>query len=835
MDNTRQQSSQAQREIELIVPGMGSDHCAGIVSKTIGRMDGIDTVKTNIAKHRVSVRSFSSGPDAQALKQAVEGAGYDVTSARELGARTVKVTVPGMGSDHCAGIIKNTLARHSGVQSTSTNIANHSVTVVLGKDGPNDQALKTLIEGAGYDVAAITEDGGDDEDQAAAGEEAYLTLAWRRLWIAAIPATLIMLLMVPHMFWQPIPGYLAIVVVLAFPVVFLYGGAATHKAAWRSLKNGTFNMDVLISMGSLPPFLIGLVGFVYPMTSFVEMAATIMTFHLLGRFLEAKAKGKASEAIRRLLTLGAKTAHVERDGEEVEIPVKELVAGDIMLVRPGDKVPTDGEVVEGESHLDESIATGESVPVYKAVGDKVIGATINKEGRLRVKATRVGGDTFLAQVVKLIDEAQGSRVPIQEFADRMTGRFVPLVLFIALGSLLAWLLAADSLRPILEWGAGFLPWVDPSAATPVLAILAAVAVLVIACPCALGLATPTALMVGSGIGAERGILIRSGEAIQTFKDIKVMVLDKTGTITRGEPKLTDVVTAEGIEETDLLQLAATVENASEHPIARAIVEGARGRDIKPGDVADFRSTGARGVSGTVDGKTVLIGNRRLLAEEGVTGLEALDEALQDLENQGRTAVIVARDSQACGIVAVADTLKDESVAAIRAMHDEGLHVVMITGDNERAANAVAREVGIDEVRAGVLPEGKVDAIRELQKKYGNHVAMVGDGINDAPALKQANVGIAIGAGADVAIEAADVTLVRGELSGVVDAMVLSRATFRKIVENLLWASGYNIAAIPVAAIGLLHPMIGVVAMTASSLSVIGNSMLLRRRYAKERH
>lgn len=745
-----------------------------------------------------------------------------------------ELTVPGMGSDHCAGIVSKTLNRLEGIEAVTTNIANHKVHVTTRAEGPDSDALKRAVEGAGYDVARVTTQADTNPDHQAEDEAQYLKQAVRRLWIAAVPTTLIMLLMMPHMFWQPIPGYLAIVAVLAFPVVFLYGGAATHKASWRSLKNGTFNMDVLISMGSLPPFIIGLAGFVYPMTSFIEMAATIMTFHLVGRYLEAKAKGKASQAIRRLLTLGAKTARVERDGEEVEIPVKELVPGDIMVVRPGDKVPTDGEVVDGESHLDESIATGESIPVYKSEGDTVIGATINKEGRLRVKATRVGGDTFLAQVVKLIDEAQGSRVPIQEFADRMTGRFVPLVLIIALGSLLAWLFAADSLRPILEWGAGFLPWVDPAAATPVLAILAAIAVLVIACPCALGLATPTALMVGSGIGAERGILIRSGEAIQTFKDIKVMVLDKTGTITRGEPKLTETVAASGVSETELLELAAAVENASEHPIARAIVDGARERGVKLADVSDFRSTGARGVSGVVSGQSVLIGNRLLLEENRVTGLDALDNDLQELESKGRTAVIVARDGQACGIVAVADTLKDESIAAIKAMHEHGLHVVMITGDNERAANAVAREVGIDEVRAGVLPEGKVDAIRELQQKYGNHVAMVGDGINDAPALKQANVGIAIGAGADVAIEAADVTLVRGELSGVVDAMVLSRATFRKIVENLLWASGYNAAAIPIAAAGLLHPMIGVVAMTASSLSVIGNSMLLKRRYDKER-
>ena len=820
--------------ITLTVPGMGSDHCAGIVRKTLERLDGVGEIQTNIANHHVSVTIEAGGPDGDTLKEAVEGAGYDVAAVSGgTGMQQVRLTVPGMGSDHCAGIIRSTLERLEGIESIDTNIASHRVSVSIAADGPDGDALKRAVEGAGYEVAAVQADEAEDADSDAEIEEAYLSQARKRLIIAAVPTTLIMLLMMPHMFWQPIPGYLAIIAVLAFPVVFLYGGIATHKSTWRSLKNGTFNMDVLISMGSLPPYLIGLVGFVYPMTSFIEMAATIMTFHLLGRYLEALAKGRASQAIRRLMTLGAKTARVERDGEEVEVAVKELAPGDIMVVRPGDKIPTDGEVVEGESHLDESIATGESIPVYKSTGDSVIGATINKEGRLRVKATRVGGDTFLSQVVRLIDQAQGSRVPIQEFADRMTGRFVPAVLAIALASLVAWALFPDALRPILDWGATFLPWVNPEAATPVLAILAAIAVLVIACPCALGLATPTALMVGSGIGAERGILIRSGEAIQTFKDVKVMVLDKTGTITRGEPKLTEAVVAEGADENRLLTLAASVENASEHPIARAIVDGARERDVKPGEVSEFRSTGARGVSGKVGDEVVLIGNRRLLEEEGVTGLEALDDAMGELEGKGRTVVIVAADGQALGLVAVADTLKQESVEAIRGMHDLGLHVVMITGDNERAARAVAEEVGIDEVQAGVLPEGKVDAIRALQEQHGNHVAMVGDGINDAPALKQANVGIAIGAGADVAIEAADVTLVRGELTAVVDAMHLSRATFAKIVQNLIWASAYNVAAIPIAAIGLLHPMIGVIAMTTSSLSVIGNSLLLKRRYARE--
>ena len=742
---------------------------------------------------------------------------------------TMRLTVPGMGSDHCAGIVRHTLEQLEGVHGIDTNIAQHRVTVTTGDGGPDGEALRRAVEGAGYDVAAVQ--GESDEqnpEEAAEIEHAWLKQAWNRFVFAAVPTTIIMLVMMPHMFWQPIPGYLALIAILAFPVVFLYGGWATHKAAWRSLTNRNANMDVLISMGSLPPYVIGLVGFIYPMTSFIEMAATIMTFHLLGRFLEARAKGQASQAIRRLLTLGAKTANVERDGETVEVPVKDLQPGDIMIIRPGEKIPTDGEVIDGESHIDESIATGESVPVYKQTGATVIGATINSEGRLRVRATRVGGETFLAQVIRLIDQAQGSRVPIQDFADRATARFVPIVIVIAVASFAVWLLAGDSLRPILDWGAGFLPWVDPDAAVPVLAILAAIAVLVIACPCALGLATPTALMVGSGVGAQRGILIRSGEAIQTFKDIRVMVLDKTGTITRGEPRLTRAVAADGVDEQHLLQVAASVEDASEHPIARAIVDGARERGIVPAAVSEFRSTGARGVTAQVDGETVLIGNRRLLEEAGIDGLDALEADRNALEDKGNTVVIVAAAGRALGVIAVADTIKEESVEAIRGMHALGLHVVMVTGDNERAARAIAEQVGIDEVQAGVLPEGKVEAIRALQAEHGDHVAMVGDGINDAPALTQANVGIAIGAGADVAIEAADVTLVRGELTGVVEAMRLSRATFRKIVENLIWASGYNLAAIPIAATGLLHPMIGVIAMTLSSLSVIGNSILLKR-------
>jgi P-type Cu+ transporter len=828
-----QYATSADQHARLVVPAMASDHCAGIVSTSLKRLPGVTQVRTNVAAHRVDVQFDPRKLTAEALKAAVERAGYDVAQLEAGEARTerreARLTVPGMGSDHCAGIVSQSIKRLPGIAEVRSNIASHKVAVRFDASATTAQALRAAVERAGYEVTAL-EEGGARVEAAKAddSEERYLAQAWTRLWIAAIPTTLIMVLMMGHMLWRPVPGYLAIVALLAFPVVFLYGGFATHRSAWRSLTNRTANMDVLISLGSLPPYLIGLVGFFYPMTSFIEMAATIMTFHLLGRYLETRAKGRASQAIRKLVTLGAKTATVLRGAEEVEVPVAELEVGDLMLVRPGAKVPTDGEIVEGTSHLDESIATGESVPVEKSPGDRVIGATINKEGLLKVRATKVGADTFLAQVIRLVEEAQGSKVPIQEFADRLTARFVPAVILISLGSLVMWLLFAGSLQPILDWGASFLPWVNPELAPLMVGILSAVAVLVIACPCALGLATPTAIMVGSGLGAERGVLIRSGEAIQTLKDIKVVVLDKTGTITAGKPSLTDVVAAGGFGEEAVLRAAASVEAGSEHPLGQAIVAGARGRGIDVPKVEGFKAITARGVEGKVAGEQVRVGSRRLLAEAGIP-IGTLEETLTGLENQGKTAMLVAIGEHAAGIVAVADTIKKDSKAAIAALHALGIRTAMITGDNERTARYVASQVGVDHVLAGVLPEGKVEEIRRLQAKYGQKVAMVGDGINDAPALKQANVGIAIGAGADVAIEAADVTLVSGELTKAVEAIRLSKATFRKILQNLFWAWFYNVAAIPIAALGLLHPMVGVIAMTTSSLSVIGNSLLLKRQ------
>jgi Cu+-exporting ATPase len=814
----------------LTVPGMGSDHCAGLVTRSIERLDGVNAVGTNIATHGVDVVYDPESVTVSDLQAAVERAGYDVADAREVHAgpsNTVELTVPGMGSDHCAGLVRRSVERLAGIAEIRTNIANHLVGVDFDAGLVNADDIKTAIERAGYEVASV--ETAESAPDSAEIEERYLAEAWNRLWFAAVPTTVIMVLMMVHMFWAPIPMYLLAIAALAFPVVFLKGGMATHRSAWRSLTNRTANMDVLISLGSLPPYLIGLIGFVYPMTSFIEMASTIMTFHLVGRYLETRAKGRASQAIRKLITLGAKTATLLRNGTEVEVPVAEVRVGDIMVVRPGAKVPTDGEIVEGTSHLDESIATGESVPVEKTTDDTVIGATINKEGLLRVRATRIGADTFLAQVIRLVEQAQGSKVPIQEFADRVTGYFVPGVILIAIASFVAWLLFHDTLSPLLTWGASFLPWVDPELTPLLSATLAAIAVLVIACPCALGLATPTAIMVGSGLGAERGVLIRSGEAIQTLKDIKVIVLDKTGTITRGQPALTDVIAAEAQNEDELLAAAASVESGSEHPLGQAIVIGARERGFAVPEVADFAAVTARGVVGTVEGKRVLVGSRRLLDESDVAHDE-MEADLLRLESEGKTAMLVAIDNRCAGLVAVADTVKPDSRDAIAALLKLGIRPVMITGDNERTARHVARQVGIDEVLAGVLPEGKVDAVRRLQEEHGQAVAMVGDGINDAPALKQANVGIAIGAGADVAIEAADVTLVQGELSKVVEAVRLSRSTFSKIVQNLFWAWFYNGSFIPVAAIGLLHPMIGVIAMTTSSLSVIGNSLLLKRTH-----
>ncbi len=584
-------------------------------------------------------------------------------------------------------------------------------------------------------------------------------------------------------------------------------------------------MDTLIAMGTLVALLTGPASFFVPVANYAGVAAMIMAFHLTGRYVEETAKGRASQAIRKLLELGAKTARIERDGSEIEVHIEEVQVGDLMVVSPGEKIPTDGIIVTGESAVDESMATGESMPVNKHPGDEVIGATVNQEGLLKVEATRIGKDTFLSQVIKLVDECQGSKVPIQEFADKVTGIFVPVVIGIAVLTVLAWVLFPGLMYSLVEAGT-FLPWVTPDLSVLTLAIVSMVSVLVIACPCALGLATPTALMVGSGKGAENGILIRSGEAIQTLKEVQIVVFDKTGTITKGKPEVTDIVPVNSFEKLALLGAAATVERGSEHPLGRSIVEKAEAQGLILTEPTEFQAVRGKGVMASVNGARVLVGSRRLMRDFGIDP-SLLEDELVRLENEAKTAMLVAVEDQLAGAVAVADTLKADSSKAIGALHEMGIQTAMITGDNQRTADAIARVVGIDHVLAEVLPDGKVEEVQKLQEKF-DQVAFVGDGINDAPALTQANVGIAIGTGTDIAIEASDVTLVRGELTGVVEAITLSRETFKKIRQNLFWAFFYNVVMIPLAVIGWMHPVLAEIAMATSSITVVGNANRLRK-------
>ena len=651
-------------------------------------------------------------------------------------------------------------------------------------------------------------------------------------WAFTVP---IILWMIPEMFmgivWPNKTIFNLGMILLAVPPLFVFG-RRTFSSAYRSVKHGGANMDVLIAMGTGAAFITGPAVFFTPIANFAGVAGMIMAFHLTGKYIEESAKGRASEAIKKLMELGAKKAVILEDGEEKEIKVDKLQPGDIMVVRPGEKIPTDGVIIEGESSIDESMATGESMPVKRTEGEEVIGATVNQKGFLKVKATKVGKDTFLSQVVKMVEEAQGTKVPIQKFADKITGIFVPTVLVIATLTFLSWIIFPSFFQDIVYWASSFLPWVQADLNSFTLAIFATISVLVIACPCALGLATPTALMVGSGMGAENGVLIRKGEAIQVMKDINAIVFDKTGTITKGKPELTDIVLASNskIEKEKVLKIAASVESASEHPLASAIVKAAKEKNISLEEISDFEAVTAKGVKAKIDGKEVLVGNERFFTEKNIE-IGDLKEELKKLENEAKTAMLVGYDQELLALIAVADTVKEDSKKAINELKNMGLKTAMITGDNERTAQAIAEKVGIDYVVAEVLPDGKVDEIDNLKNKFGK-IAMVGDGINDAPALTKADVGLAIGTGTDIAIESADITLVRGELSAVVTAVKLSRATFKKIKQNLFWAFFYNLIAIPVAVAGMLHPVIAEIAMATSSITVVTNANLLKRENIK---
>jgi len=805
------------KRLTLSIQGMTCASCVSHVEGALKSVPGAVTANVNLATERAMVQFDPERVKLADLVTAVRDVGYDVAME--------KITLPigGMTCASCVSHVEKALRSVDGVVSATVNLATEKATVeyLPGVAGLAD--FKRAVADVGYEVLEI------EEEVEEAEEERKMAQARRRMllaWALTIPIVLWMLTeMIFGIAWPNRLVFDLGMIVLATPVLF-WAGRHTYRSGYSSVTHGSANMDVLISMGTGVSFLTGPATFFAPIANYAGVSAMIMAFHLTGRYVEATAKGRASQAIRKLLELGAKTAHILVDGEEQEVSIDEVRVGDVMVVRPGEKIPTDGLVIEGESAIDESMATGESMPVNKQPGDEVIGATVNQEGLLKVEATKVGKDTFLSQVIKLVEECQGSKVPIQEFADRVTGVFVPIVIGIAILTLIVWLVFPNMLRPILLWAQGFLPWVEPNLGTVTLAIVATVAVLVIACPCALGLATPTALMVGSGIGAENGVLIRHGEAIQTLKDMHTIVFDKTGTITKGRPEVTDVVSINGFDEEAVLHLAGSAERGSEHPLGRAIVERAEARGLTLAEPQEFQAVRGKGVMASVDGDRVLVGSRRLMREHEIDPIP-LEVELVRLEEEAKTAMLVSTNGALAGVIAVADTLKEDSIQAIQELEQLGLETAILTGDNQRTAEAIARKVGISRVLAEVLPDGKVEVIQELQEKVGL-VAMVGDGINDAPALTQANVGIAIGTGTDIAIEASDVTLVRGDLSGVVTAVKLSRATFTKIKQNLFWAFFYNVVMIPLAIVGLMHPVLAEIAMATSSVTVVSNANLLRR-------
>ncbi|MFA5498513.1 MAG: heavy metal translocating P-type ATPase [Candidatus Cloacimonadia bacterium] len=809
------------RRITVDIEGMTCASCSGGVEGTLRNMEGVTEANVNFANGKALVSFQPEIIKVEQILDMIDQLGYKAKLGEDLNDNTEKVIlqIKGMSCVNCSGGIEKKLKETAGITEVHINFANEKGTIIFDRKQIKLSEIRQIIANLGYE-STIAEDEEEQDDSLD-----YVKMARNKMIYSSILAGIVMILMIFKMAGFVIPYYHLITVLLGFPVVFIIG-FGVHKSSWLSLKNRAANMDVLVSLGSLPPFLVGLAGFFFDIQTFVEMATTIMTFHLVGKYLENRAKGRSSEAIKKLIHLGAKTASIERDGEVIEVSVKELEVGDIMVVKPGEKIPIDGIIIEGTSSIDESMVSGESMPVTRTVGEEVIGATINKQGFLKVKVAKTGKDTFLSQVIKLVEECQGSKVPIQEFADRVTGYFVPVILGLTALTFLSHWLFPEFHRSIIEWGATFLPWVNPAAGGLTLAFITATAVLVIACPCALGLGTPTALMVGSGLGAEHGILIRSGEAVQTLREIKAIAFDKTGTITHGKPEVTDVKPFNNFSVDMVIFYSATLEKASEHPLGTAVIAYAEERKVKLSNVTEVEAIPGKGIVGTVDGKRVYAGNRKLLSDHGIDFVGA-ESTMNNLENEAKTLLLIALDGQLIGVIAVADKIKEDSKQAIKMLDELGIVSIMVTGDNRKTAEAIAKLAGIKQIAAEVLPEGKVNEVIKLQEKYGL-VAMVGDGINDAPALKQANVGIALGTGTDIAIEAADVTLIRNELVNVVSAIKLSQAIFRKIKENFFWAWFYNVIAVPIAMLGLLHPMIGAAAMSFSSLNVIYNSLRLKK-------
>ncbi|HBO8811424.1 copper-translocating P-type ATPase [Pseudomonas aeruginosa] len=805
--------------ISLPIEGMTCASCVGRVEAALAKVPGVDSVSVNLATERADIR-LASPVDRIALIQAVEKVGYDVPAG------TVELAVEGMTCASCVGRVEKALKAVPGVTEATVNLATERATV-RGVAAVAD--LIAAIEKVGYEANPV-DTGAQADEEAAEKKDAERAELKRDLTLAAVLALPVFVLeMGSHM----IPGmhewvastigiqqswYLQFVLTL---LVLAIPGWRFYEKGFPALFRLGPDMNSLVAVGTAAAFGYSMVATFAPsllpagtVNVYYEAAAVIVALILLGRFLEARAKGRTSEAIKRLVGLQAKEAHVLRDGRIVDIPINDVAQGDIVEVRPGERVPVDGEVTEGRSFVDESMITGEPIPVEKAEGSTVVGGTVNQKGALTLRATAVGGQTMLAQIIRMVEQAQGSKLPIQAVVDKVTLWFVPAVMLAAVLTFLVWLVFGPS--PALSF-----------------ALVNAVAVLIIACPCAMGLATPTSIMVGTGRGAEMGVLFRKGEALQLLKDAKVVAVDKTGTLTEGRPVLTDLEIADGFDRNQVLAKVASVESRSEHPIARAIVESAVEGGIALPTMTDFDSVTGMGVRATMDGARVEVGADRFMRELGLD-VSGFARTAERLGNEGKSPLYAAIDGRLAAIIAVADPIKSSTPAAIAALHQLGLKVAMITGDNARTAQAIAKQLGIDEVVAEVLPEGKVEAVRRLKATHGQ-IAYVGDGINDAPALAEADVGLAIGTGTDVAVESADVVLMSGNLQGVPNAIALSKATIGNIRQNLFWAFGYNTALIPVAA-GVLYPAYGVLlspifaagAMALSSVFVLGNALRLRR-------
>jgi P-type Cu+ transporter len=811
-------------ETSLKIGGMTCAACAKRVEKVTSKLTGVQESSVNYATEKLTIQFDETIVTLPSIQAVIEKAGYEAL----VESRKKQLKIEGMTCAACAKRIEKVTGKLDGVVEANVNYATEKLSISFEPSKVRLSDIKNVIEKAGY--KAIEEETTIDSDKER--KEKEIKLLWKKFIISLFFTAPLLVITMGHMFGAPIgfklpevidpmvnPLTFAIVqLLLVLPV--LIAGNKFFTIGFSSLFKGSPNMDSLIAIGTSAAFLYGIFAIFqiyggnidYAYDLYFEAAGVIITLILLGKYLEAVTKGKTSEAIKTLMGLAPKTAVIIRNGQEVEIPIDEVEVGDIIVVKPGEKMPVDGEVIQGVTSVDESMLTGESMPVEKNIGDKIIGASINKNGAIQYKATKVGNDTALAQIIKLVEDAQGSKAPIAKMADIISGYFVPVVISIAILSALAWYFFAGE--------------------TGVFSLTIFISVLVIACPCALGLATPTAIMVGTGKGAEHGVLIKSGVALETAHKVKTVVFDKTGTITEGKPKVTDVITVNGLSEEYLLQLAASAEKGSEHPLGEAIVKGAEDKGLIFKKLDYFKAIPGHGIEVKIDELNLLLGNRKLMVERNIS-LGDLEETSNQLAGEGKTPMYVAIDNQIAGIIAVADTVKENSKKAIEQLHKMGIEVAMITGDNKRTAEAIAKQVGIDRVLAEVLPEDKANEVKKIQAE-GRKVAMVGDGINDAPALAQADIGIAIGSGTDVAMESADIVLMRSDLMDVPTAIQLSKKTISNIKQNLFWAFGYNTLGIPVA-MGilylfggpLLNPIIAAAAMSFSSVSVLLNALRLK--------